>query len=53
MNSNEIKTNEITLSYNEYKKTCMSQKSKSKNKPIAKYEPIITPDEVQKLINRR
>ena len=50
VNSNEIKTNEITLSYNEYKSLYESKNQKVKNKPIAKYEPIITPDEYKKLV---
>ena len=50
VNSNEIKPNEITLSYNEYKSLYESKNQKVKNKPIAKYEPIITPSEYKKLI---
>ncbi|MDY0051118.1 MAG: NlpC/P60 family protein [Aliarcobacter sp.] len=50
VNSNEIKPNEITLSYNEYKKVYESKNQKVKNKPIAKYEPVITPLEYKKLI---
>ncbi len=50
VNSNEIKPNEITLSYNEYKSLYESKNQKVKNKPIAKYEPIISPSEYKKLI---
>ena len=50
VNSNELNPNEITLSYSEYKKLYESKNQKIKNKPIAKYEPIITPDEYKKLI---
>ena len=50
VNSSEIKPNEITLSYNEYKSLYESKNQKVKNKPIAKYEPIITPSEYKKLI---
>ena len=50
VNSNEFKPNEITLSYNEYKSLYESKNQKVKNKPIAKYEPIISPSEYKKLI---
>ena len=50
VNSNEIKPKEITLSYNEYKSLYESKNQKVKNKPIAKYEPIISPSEYKKLI---
>ena len=50
VNSNEVRPNEITLSYSEYKNLYESKNQKVKNKPIAKYEPIITPSEYKKLI---
>jgi murein DD-endopeptidase / murein LD-carboxypeptidase len=50
VNSNEIKPNEITLSYSEYKSLYESKNQKVKNRPIAKYEPIITPSEYKKLV---
>ena len=50
VSSNEVRPNEITLSYNEYKNLYESKNQKVKNKPIAKYEPIITPSEYKKLI---
>ena len=43
VNLNENKTNEITLSYGEYKKLYEAKNKKVKNLPIANYEPIITP----------
>ena len=50
VNSNEVRPNEITLSYSEYKNLYESKNQKVKNKPIAKYEPIITPSEYKKII---
>ena len=50
VNSNEVRPNEITLSYSEYKNLYESKNQKVKNKPIAKYEPIISPSEYKKLI---
>ena len=50
VNSNEVRPNEITLSYSEYKNLYESKNQKVKNKPIAKYEPIITPEEYKKLV---
>ena len=47
---NENKTNEITLSYGEYKKLYEAKNKKVKNLPIANYEPIITPKEYKKLL---
>lgn len=50
VNLNENKTNEITLSYGEYKKLYEAKSKKVKNLPIANYEPIITPKEYKKLL---
>ena len=50
VNLNENKTNEITLSYGEYKKLHEAKNKKVKNLPIANYEPIITPKEYKKLL---
>ncbi len=50
VNLNENKTNEITLSYGEYKKLYEAKNKKVKNLPIANYEPIITPKEYKKLL---
>ena len=50
VNLNENKTNEITLSYGEYKKLYEARNKKVKNLPIANYEPIITPKEYKKLL---
>lgn len=47
---NEKNPNEITLSYVEYKKLYEAKNKKVKNKPIASYEPIITPNEYKKLL---
>ena len=49
-NINENGTNEITLSYGEYKKLYEAKNKKIKNRPIAHYEPIITPKEYKKLL---
>ena len=51
VNLNENKTNEITLSYGEYKKLYEAKNKKVKNLPIANYEPIITPKEYKKLLS--
>jgi murein DD-endopeptidase / murein LD-carboxypeptidase len=50
VSSNETKVNEITLSYSEYKKLYETKNKKIKNRPTAKYEPVITPKEYKKLI---
>ena len=50
VNLNENKTNEITISYGEYKKLYEAKSKKVKNLPIANYEPIITPKEYKKLL---
>lgn len=50
VNLNENKTNEITLSYGEYKKLYEAKNKKVKNLPIANFEPIITPKEYKKLL---
>lgn len=48
VNTDDKKINEVTLSYSEYKK--LYENNKIKNKPNAKYEPIISPKEYKKLI---
>lgn len=50
VNLDEKKIDGITLSYSEYKKLYEIKNKKVKNKPIAKYEPVITPTEYKKLI---
>ena len=50
VSSMDKETNVITLSYSEYKKLYETKNKKIKNKPIAKYEPVITPIEYKKLI---
>ena len=50
VNSNEVRPNEITLSYSEYKNLYESKNQKVKNKPIAKYETIISPSQNKQLI---
>lgn len=48
VNTDDKKINEVTLSYSEYKK--LYENNKIKNKPNAKYEPVISPKEYKKLI---
>jgi len=48
VNTDDKKINEVTLSYSEYKK--LYDNNKIKNKPNAKYEPVISPKEYKKLI---